>query len=275
MSSIRRWIEILFRTTPAPPAHFPSAVTPRVDFGRFEAALGYRIRSKEVFLQAVLHRSYVQHMTPPAKHSNERLEFLGDSILNMVVAERLYSTYPDAEEGKLTVMRARMVNRKALVMYAKMILLRDFLLLSTSASQATEKGAETILADAYEAVIGAIYLDGGLEAARRFVTRQLDRALAEGTLQGLDDNYKSALLEYAQSKGITPPRYVITKEEGPDHDRTFTVEVTIGEGMSGSGVGKNKKEAEQAAAEDALERVARSAEQTDGADTLTPHEERP
>ncbi|HTX17363.1 MAG TPA: ribonuclease III [Bacteroidota bacterium] len=273
MSSLRRWIETLFRTAPAPSAHLPSDVSSRVDFRGLEAALGHQIRSRELFLQAVIHRSYVQYMNPPAKHSNERLEFLGDSILNMVAAERLYAAYPDEEEGKLTVMRARLVNRRALVTYARQIRLRDFLLLSTSASQATEKGAETILADAYEAVIGAIYLDGGLEAARRFVVRQLDNAQSAGKLQALDDNYKSALLEYAQSKGIAPPRYVITKEEGPDHDRTFTVEVTFGEGLCGMGVGKNKKEAEQAAAEQALEHVAKNAGHGAGGDALPDHEE--
>ena len=214
--------------------------------------LKYRIRERGLFLQAVVHRSYLQFTETESLHSNERLEFLGDSILNMVVAERLYSMYPDSEEGELTVMRAHLVNRKALVTYAKKILLRDFLLLSNSAAQATEKGTETILADAYEAVIGAVYLDGGLEEARRFVERQLISVLKEGTLQEADDNYKSALLEYAQANGRSVPRYVITKEEGPDHDRTFTVEVTLGEGTSGVGMGKNKKQAEQAAAENAL-----------------------
>lgn len=255
MSSLRRWVQKVFRVAPAPPAQPLSDLYSRVDFQRFETALGYRIRSKSLFLQAVLHRSYAQFIERANLHSNERLEFLGDSILNMVVAERLYSKYPDAEEGELTVMRAHMVNRKALVTYAKKILLRDFLLLSNSASQAAEKGAETILADAYEAVIGAVYLDGGLEEAKRFVNRQLTNALEEGTLQDADDNYKSALLEYAQANGRAIPRYTIMKEEGPDHDRTFTVEVTIGEGLCGVGTGKNKKEAEQAAAENALEHI--------------------
>jgi len=257
VSSLRRWIQKVLRITPAPPAQPLSDIYSRVDFQRLEAALHYRIKSRSLFLHAVLHRSYLQFVGEPNSHSNERLEFLGDSILNMVVAERLYSRYPDAEEGELTIMRARMVNRKALVTYAKKILLRDFLLLSNSASQAAEKGADTILADAYEAVIGAVYLDGGLEEAKRFVHRQLDIAIAEGTLQGSDDNYKSALLEYAQANGRALPRYTIMKEEGPDHDRTFTVEVTVGEEMFGTGIGKNKKEAEQAAAENALDQVAK------------------
>jgi len=252
VSSFRRWVQNLFRTAPAISAHSLSELYSRIDFKRLESVLQYRIRSKDLFLQAVLHRSYLQFADPPMLHSNERLEFLGDSILNMTVAERLYKLYPDSEEGNLTIMRARLVNRKALVHYAKKIHLRDFLLLSNSASQTAEKGADTILADAYEAVIGAVYLDGGLEEARRFVERQLTSALMEGTIHEADENYKSALLEYAQANGRSLPHYQIIKEEGPDHDRTFTVEASIGNGATGVGVGKNKKEAEQAAAENAL-----------------------
>ena len=257
MSSLRRWIQNFFRTAPALSAHSLSELYSRIDFNRFESVLHYRIRAKSLFLQAVLHRSYLQFAETPNLHSNERLEFLGDSILNMVVAERLYLMYPEAEEGDLTIMRARFVNRKALVHYAKTIHLRDFLLLSNSASQAAEKGADTILADAYEAIIGAVYLDGGLEEAKRFVELQLSRVLREGTLHEADENYKSALLEYAQANGRALPHYTIMKEEGPDHDRTFTVEVSIGDGMSGLGTGKNKKEAEQAAAENALSIIGR------------------
>lgn len=219
------------------------------------------MRNRDLFLQALVHRSYTQLVNGPALQSNERLEFLGDSVLNMVVAERLYEMYPKAEEGQLTVLRAKLVNRKALVHYAKQIHLRDFILLSSSASQAAEKGAETILADAYEAVIGAMYLDAGLAEARQFVNRQLEHALKHGWLHGADENYKSALLEYAQAKGKAIPRYAILKEVGPDHDRTFTVGVDVGDGVAGIGTGKNKKEAEQAAAEDALSRI--SGEQPD------------
>ncbi len=252
VSSLRRWIQNFFRTAPAVSGHSRSDLYSTIDFKRLENILQYRIRRKEVFLQAVLHRSYLQFAEAPDVRSNERLEFLGDSVLNMVVAARLYALYPYAEEGDLTIMRARLVNRKALVQYAKKIHLRDFLLLSNSASQTAEKGADTILADAYEAVIGAVFLDGGLHEAKQFVERQLTSVLKEGTIHEGDDNYKSALLEYAQANGMSLPHYTIVKEEGPDHDRTFTVEVSIGEGKSGIGIGKNKKEAEQSAAQHAL-----------------------
>lgn len=252
MSSLRRWIQKFFRTTSAQAF---SELYSKIDLNQFESVLHYHIRNRDLFLQAMLHRSYAQFAATPGLQSNERLEFLGDSVLNMVVAERLFTTYPEAEEGKLTVLRARLVNRKALVHYAKNIHLRDFLLLSNSASQAAEKGTETIIADAYEAVIGAIYLDGGLREAKQFVHRQLVSALESGLLHEADENYKSALLEYAQANGKAIPHYTILKEDGPDHDRTFTVEVTVGDGLSGVGTGKNKKEAEQAAAENALSQI--------------------
>jgi ribonuclease III len=252
VSSLRQWIQKIFRTTPEQSF---SELYSKIDLVQFQHALRYRIRNRDLFLQAMLHRSYTQFVNSPDVQSNERLEFLGDSVLNMVAAEHLYSAYPRADEGRLTVLRARLVNRKALVSYARQIHLRDFLLLSNSASQAAEKGSETIVADAYEAVIGAIYLDGGLEEARQFVHRQLVSAVEGGLLDEADENYKSALLEYAQANGKAIPRYIILKEDGPDHDRTFTVEATIGNGLSGVGTGKNKKEAEQAAAENALMQI--------------------
>ncbi len=124
--------------------------------------------------------------------------------------------------------------------------------MSQSAARSVGKGMETIMADTFEAVIAAIYLDGGYEAARSFVERQVLIALKKGTVRTRDENYKSMLLEYAQAEGLGIPRYAIVREEGPDHDRTFTVEVLLNNKRRGSGSGKNKKEAEQAAARRAL-----------------------
>ncbi|MFN0157455.1 MAG: ribonuclease III [Bacteroidota bacterium] len=217
----------------------------------FQRLIGYPIRNQDVFVQALLHRSFLTRVNRPIR-SNERLEFLGDSILNLIVAEYLYHNYPDAEEGELTKVRSRLVNRKALAAYAKDIKLSDFILMSSSAAQSIGKGSETIIADTYEAVIAAIYLDGGYDAARRFVERQVLAALKTGSVITKDENYKSMLLEFSQSHGFGIPRYVITKEDGPDHDRTFTVDVLLNNERKGSGAGKNKKEAEQAAANKAL-----------------------
>ena len=226
-----------------------------IDFSRLEDAIRYKISNPRLFTEALSHRSYLQ--IPGNEHilSNERMEFLGDAVLNLTVAEYLYRHHLLASEGDLTKIRSRLVNRKALGLYAREIHLGDFLLMSPSTSQIGSKGMETILADAYEAVIGAIYLDGGLPYAQEFVDRSILRALECGVITMDDDNFKSRLLEYAQAGGHGSPRYLTTAEEGPDHDRTFTVEVWIGNVPQGSGKGKNKKDAEQAAAEHALHQL--------------------
>ena len=178
--------------------------------------------------------------------------FLGDSILNLIVGEYLYRIHPEAPEGELTRIRSRLVNKRALAAYAAEINLARFILMSQSAALTVGKGMETIVADSFEAIIAAVYLDGGHDAARSFVERQVLGAIKRGGVATDDDNYKSMLLEYAQANGLGTPRYVVMREDGPDHDRTFTVEVMLGSEGRGQGTGKNKKEAEQAAAHQAL-----------------------
>ncbi len=224
------------------------------DFAHFEQLLGYRPTTWSLFFESLLHRSYLQYLAPQAK-SNERLEFLGDAILNSLVADHLYRLYPSMEEGDLTKVRSRLVNRKALAQRAKELRLSDFLLLSSSASQSVDSGSDSILADAFEAVIGALYLDGGLPAARDFVSRTLLMHSDVLSSALTDDNYKSALLEYSQGRSLGVPRYTIVREDGPDHDRRFTVEVFLGAESLGTGTGRSKKDAEQAAAAQALERI--------------------
>jgi ribonuclease-3 len=223
----------------------------RATIRKLEQVIGYHIRCRDLFVQALLHRSF-PHKNGANGISNERLEFLGDSILNLIVAEYLYAKHPNAPEGDLTKSRSRLVNRKALAIYARTLGLSDFIFMSPSAAESIGKGYETITADTFEALVAAIYLDGGFAAARRFVERQVLNAIRGGTIVTADDNYKSRLLEYAQSHGLGVPRYVIIKEEGPDHDRTFTVEVLLHNERHASGTGKNKKDAEQAAACTAL-----------------------
>ncbi len=224
------------------------------NISRFQQLTGYHVSNQDIFVLALMHRSFLQRPGEPDR-SNERLEFLGDSVLNLVVAEYLYHRFPLAEEGDLTKVRSRLVNRKALAAYAKEIHLMDFIFMSASAAQSIGKGYDTIIADTYEAVIAAIYLDGGYMEAKKFVERQVLAALKSGTVVTDDENYKSILLEYAQGRGLGVPRYAIAKEEGPDHDRTFTVDVLLNSVRMGSGTGKNKKEAEQAAASKALEEI--------------------
>ena len=221
---------------------------------KLQQRTGYTIKNHDLFLQAVRHRSYLQHGALPLE-SNERLEFLGDSILNLIVAEYLYRHFPSAPEGELTKVRSRLVNRKALAAYARAIRLSDFILMSPSAAQSVGKGFDTINADTYEALIAAIYIDGGFREAKAFVERQVLKALKQGSVATADENYKSMLLEYSQSRGLGVPRYSIVRAEGPDHDRTFTVEVFLSNERKGAGSGKNKKEAEQAAASQALDNL--------------------
>jgi ribonuclease-3 len=226
----------------------------KFDFAQFTVAIHYYPSNWKLFLQALLHRSYLQFLEAPW-NSNERLEFLGDAILNFIVAEHLFTTYPEMEEGELTKLRSRLVNRKILAQRAKDLHLSDYLLLSSSAAQSIDSGSESIIADAVESVIGALYLDGGLEAARKFiyVTLLKNREVFNSAMA--DDNYKSTLLEYTQARSLGIPRYSVLQEEGPEHDRRFTIEVLIGEQSYGSGFGKSKKEAEQAAAARALEHI--------------------
>ena len=230
---------------------------PHLDVRGFEDVTGYRIVHPDLFIQALSHRSFLPQL-PDGRGSNERLEFLGDSILNLIVGEYLYHRFPDAEEGELTKVRSRLVNRKALAAYGQAIDLQRFILMSPSAAQSVGKGYATITADTFEAVIAAIYLDGGFSAARQFVEDRVLSAVKKGDVITADENYKSLLLEYTQSRGLGVPRYGVIGEEGPDHDRTFTVEVTVGSLRRGSGTGKNKKEAEQAAARRALQSLQQS-----------------
>jgi ribonuclease-3 len=226
-----------------------------IDFQRLERTIGHHIRQQDLFIEALLHRSYLQYQDLHGKKSNERLEFLGDSVLNLIVGEYLYSHYPDAEEGDLTKLRSRLVSRKALAAYARQLNLEEFMFVSSSAAQSLERGSESMLADTYEAVIAAIHLDAGYGDAKKFVERQVLGALKSGIVGTADENYKSILLEHAQAQGLGAPKYTIIKEEGPDHDRTFTVEVVVGDEPCGIGVGKTKKEAEQAAAMKAVEKI--------------------
>jgi ribonuclease III len=246
ISRLRRWYRALLGGN-------RTVQTDGIDFEQISGLLHYSIRDRALFKEALSHRSYLQVDPDSGAMSNERLEFLGDAILNLVVAEYLFRRDTAAPEGDLTKVRSRLVSKKALTVLAREIHLSEYILLSPSASQMAARGMETILADAFEAIIGAIYMDGGFGEAKQFVERCLNRALAGGKLRTQDENFKSRLLEQVQASGFNAPRYNTVNEEGPDHDRTFTVEVTINGVSYGVGHGKNKKDAEQSAAEKALQ----------------------
>ncbi len=213
--------------------------------------LDVRIETPSLFEQALTHRSYLQVLDSPGHRSNERLEFLGDSVLGMITAEYLFYNHKQVLEGELTKMRSWLVNKNSLVVCAKALGLDRFLFLSYSAQQSLDRGNDGMLADAMEAVIAAIYLDHGFDEARRFIVEKMLPIMVNESLV-TDTNYKSLLLEAVQAKGHSSPRYAVIREEGPDHEKEFTVEVVVDGTVLGTGKGKNKKEAEQCAAEVAL-----------------------
>jgi len=229
----------------------PMDILDQVQIAVLEERFGVEIHTTSLYEQALIHRSYLQVANTPHNRSNERLEFLGDSILGMVTAEYLFYNNRDVLEGELTKMRSWIVNKNSLAICAKALKLEEVLFLSYSAKQSLEKGNDGMLADALEAVIAAVYLDRGFDEVRRFIVEKLLPIMVKESLVH-DTNYKSLLLEEVQGRGLGSPKYIVVNEEGPDHEKQFTVEVFVDDKSLGVGTGKNKKEAEQQAAEKAL-----------------------
>ena len=219
-----------------------------------EKLIGFKIRNEEYFLQALLHRSFLEQNSE-FEVSNERLEFLGDAVLSVTVAEYLFKNFPDEDEGFLTKVRAKFVNKMALSDVAQEINLAELLLVGKNLLAGSSIVSKTIIADAFEALVGAIFLDNGLEAAKAFICRVLIIPFSNAGIHLVDENFKSQLLEYAQAKKLEAPLYTVVKEEGPHHDKIFTIKVTIGENEFGIGKGRSKKIAEQNAAEEAIRRM--------------------
>ena len=219
-----------------------------------EAKLGYRFRDPELLAHALVHRSFLSGKDLPYTNNNERLEFLGDSVLNMLTTEYLYKTYPDDSEGNLSKRKSAVVSGHACAQSSKEWNLGDYIKIGKSEAKMGGRGKETILADAYEAVLGAVYLDGGLEEVRAILNRFHFPRVQEIIVAEDFVNYKSELLELTQgSKLRRSPEYVIVAEDGPEHQKTFTAEVSVNGKVYGRGTGPNKKKAEQEAARVALE----------------------
>jgi ribonuclease-3 len=233
--------------------HVKKILTPS-KFTELEEIIGYPIKDKSHYIQALMHRSFLEELEDDDT-SNERLEFLGDSVLSLVVAEYLFENFPKENEGFLTKIRARLVNRFALSDAAEEIGLANFILINQNLTNTFSRASKTVLSDAFEALIGAIYLDHGLEISQKFIHKVLINPIVKDGDYLVDDNYKSQLLEYAQANKIEAPNYIVIKEEGPQHDRIFTVKVSVGENYFGIGNGKNKKTAEQNAAKATLEKL--------------------
>ena len=223
-----------------------------VDVEGVQNTLGYHFRSLDHLLLGLTHRSYIR-VTGQEMPSNERLEFLGDSVLGLIISDQLYHDYPDELEGNLTKIKAMLVNETTLSSISREHGLNRYIRLSPEEEKSGGRDRASIISDAFESVIGAVYLDGGFLAARDVVLRLIytrrDRIVGDSSQR----NYKGDLLELMQSRGSTIPRYDVIQEDGPDHDKTFHVIVTIGGQQVGEGVGQSKKEAEQKAACMALE----------------------
>ena len=218
-----------------------------------ESTIGLKINNKTHYIQALVHRSYLEGNNEFGI-SNERLEFLGDSVLNLVVAEFLYSSFPEQDEGFLTKARAKVVNRTALANAANVIRLNEFILIGKNLSQSFKSGAKTVLSDAFEALIGAIYLDSDINIIKNFIDRVLIQPIIKEEDFLVDENFKSQLLEYVQANKMGSPSYLVVDEEGPQHSRVFVVKVLINGKEYGVGQGRNKKAAEQNAAKVAMKK---------------------
>lgn len=220
-----------------------------------EVKLGYEFRNQALLARALVHRSHTHVAGKSRSEANERLEFLGDAVLELVVNEHLYRTHPEFEEGDLTKMKSQLVCGKSLSEVAKRLELGEHILMSRGEASTGGRTRSSILADAVEAVIGAVYLDGGLEPARKVI-----RAMVLRNVERIADdvgmaNFKSRLQEVIQARHKVPPRYRVREVTGPDHDRSFTVEVLFRGVPLGAGRGPSKKDAEQKAAAEALDRI--------------------
>jgi ribonuclease-3 len=219
-----------------------------------EEKLLYVFKDKRLLLLAFVHRSFFNEHRAVMDQHNERLEFLGDCILGLLVSDYLYRSLPESSEGDLSHLRAHIVEAHSCMQFAQQLGIAPFVLLGKGERMNDGRGRETILADLFEALIGAIYLDGGIEEARRFFFGHFQTQIDEAIQQPLK-NWKAQLQDYSQKKHQKPPIYRILKETGPDHGKIFHVAAYIDETAVGEGSGSSKKEAEQSAAENALSKM--------------------
>jgi ribonuclease-3 len=219
-----------------------------------EERLGYSFKDKQLLAVAFAHRSYFNEHPDLLSQHNERLEFLGDSVLGLIVSDYLYETLPASAEGQLSHFRSHIVEAGACMVYLQKLQVGEFVLLGKGERMNDGRGRDTILADLFEALIGAIYLDGGLDVAKTFFFRHFHEEV-ERILNDPLHNWKADLQDYSQKKHQKPPVYKVIKETGPDHSKIFHVSAWIDDQEVGMGIGSSKKQAEQAAAEDALRKL--------------------
>lgn len=223
--------------------------------GTLEARIGYRFRDPLLLREALTHKSYSNEQPGREVPYSERLEFLGDAVLDLVVSDLIFHAYPALPEGELTRIRAEIVSERGLAEVGRRIGIGECLLLGRGEDRSGGREKDSLIADAFEAVLGAVFRDGGLEDAAQIVRRLCLPAIGEAARRKSGVDYKTRLQELLQGRCGRPPVYVLVDAEGPDHDRTYTVEVRSGGETMGQGRGRTKKGAEQEAAREALDRL--------------------
>ena len=234
------------------------ALTTRFD--QFERRVGLHFQSRDLLQEAMTHRSFVNEHDDPDTVDNERLEFLGDSVLGFVTADMLYRRFPGVGEGELTRLRSSLVRTESLAELAQICTIGETLRMGRGEEASGGRERLTNLCGAFEALVGALYIDQGLDRVREFAMPLLERQLTVVLAEQLDKDARSLLQEWSQATHNQTPLYRTVSETGPDHEKTFTVEVYVGEQLLGAGQGRGKQAAAMAAARDALARL-RSAEQ--------------
>jgi ribonuclease III len=219
--------------------------------------IGYSFNDTGLIREALTHKSFGNENPSEGGRDNERLEFLGDAVLDLVVSDRLMEQFPQYREGDLSRLKSALVSEPSLAIVAKSLDLGKFLLLGKGEEQTGGRRKESLLANALEAVIAAIYLDGGLGAAGRFIHHHFAPLIASLAAEGGSLDFKTDLQELCQERSLPLPNYRVVGEFGPDHQKTFRVDLLIGDNVWGTGEGKSKKEAEQKSAREALERLHR------------------
>lgn len=223
------------------------------DFAEFEKKVGFSFKDKQLLQTAFTHRSYLNENRQTVKEHNERLEFLGDAVLELVITDFLYNKYPERPEGELTAFRASLVNTQSISDAATKLGMNDYLLLSKGESKDTGRARQYILANAFEAFIGALYLDQQYDAAHKFIEQTLFGKIDEIVEKRLWQDAKSYFQEKTQEEYSVTPSYKLVEEVGPDHDKKFIAAAMINNDAVAQGEGRSKQEAEQAAARKALE----------------------
>lgn len=219
-----------------------------------ESILSYQFKDPSLLVMAFVHRSFINENRDLIEEHNERLEFLGDSVLGLLIAEYLYQRFPQSPEGELSNYRSLLVDANSCISYVQLLNIEEYILLGKGEKMNDGRGRASILADLFEALIAAIYLDGGFDAAKEFLFKKFNKSM-DAILQQPLQNCKALLQDFTQKKYQQTPRYEVLFEKGPDHSKTFEVCVYVNEKALGKGSGPSKKQAQQEAAADALEKL--------------------